>query len=94
MEDLASSSNIIPFIDVALEAGVRMFVYLSATIADSKQNSGGLGKIPKFLEDTVAQGRYKDLDYVILRPTWFIGKGLFASVVKSAHLPICRQPDN
>ncbi|KAH6896381.1 ergot alkaloid A [Coprinopsis sp. MPI-PUGE-AT-0042] len=72
IDDLSSSSKIIPFIQIALEGGVRMFVYLSATTADSKHDCGGLGKIPKFLETAVGEGRYKGLDYVILRPTWFI----------------------
>jgi festuclavine dehydrogenase len=94
MEDLASSGKIIPFIEIALEAGVRMFVYLSATIADSKHDSGGLGKIPKFFEDTIAQGQYNGLDYVILRPTWFIGKQIKIAclLILLADLPFRRQP--
>ena len=57
---------VIPFIDIAVQEGVKRFVYLSATIADEEHNEGGLGGIPKYLKE-------RDLDRVILRPTWFIG---------------------
>ncbi|KAH6888356.1 ergot alkaloid A, partial [Coprinopsis sp. MPI-PUGE-AT-0042] len=76
MDDLSSSNKIIPFMQIALESWSQDVVYLSATIADSKHDSGGLGKIPKFLETAVGEGRYKGLDYVILRPTWFISDNL------------------
>lgn len=71
LTNLTSSSNIIPFIQVALDAGVRMFVNLSGSVADADHDSGGLGTIPKFLAETLSQGLYEGLDYVILRPTWF-----------------------
>ncbi|KAG2014145.1 hypothetical protein CC2G_010988 [Coprinopsis cinerea AmutBmut pab1-1] len=63
--DLHHAPKIIPFIDLALEKGVKRFVYLSATIADRNNDSGGLGAIPRYLEDN-------GLDYLVLRPTWFI----------------------
>ena len=84
LTDLTSSSKIIPFIQVALNSGVRKFVYLSGTIADAEHDSGGLGTIPKLLKDTLHQGQYTGLDYVVLRPTWFIGEFPYARSFKGA----------
>jgi nucleoside-diphosphate-sugar epimerase len=53
-----------PFIDLAIEKGVKRFVLLSATIIEK----GGLmaGEIHEYLDS-------KGVDYFVLRPTWFIG---------------------
>jgi festuclavine dehydrogenase len=54
-----------PFIDLAIEKGVKKFVLLSATIFEK----GGVvtGKIHEYLDSK------PNIDYFVLRPTWFIG---------------------
>ncbi|KAG2014147.1 hypothetical protein CC2G_010990 [Coprinopsis cinerea AmutBmut pab1-1] len=62
--DLHAAPKIIPFVETAKQHGVKRFVYLSATIADRHNDSGGLGELPGYFEDN-------GFDYVALRPTWF-----------------------
>lgn len=53
-----------PVIDLAIEKGVKKFVLLSATIVE--KGSPGIGLIHEYLDS-------KNVDYFVLRPTWFIG---------------------
>ncbi|TFK24521.1 ergot alkaloid A [Coprinopsis marcescibilis] len=92
LPDIHHAPKIIPFIELAVQSGVARFVYLSATIADREHDSGGLGEIPGYLEDM-------GLDYVVLRPTWFIdnletdyrddiaGNGVITTAVPSGKVP-------
>ncbi|TFK21376.1 NmrA family protein [Coprinopsis marcescibilis] len=87
-----------PFIDLAAEKGVKRFVYLSASGADKNNDTGGLGRIPGYLEE-------KGLDWVALRPTWFIDnlatemgmdikqKGQFETVVPTGRIPFVATED-
>jgi festuclavine dehydrogenase len=61
-----TSKAMIPFIDLAVEKGVKRFVYLSATVADEDDDENEPGRLPKYLKE-------RGLDRVILRPTWFTG---------------------
>ncbi|KAG2014146.1 hypothetical protein CC2G_010989 [Coprinopsis cinerea AmutBmut pab1-1] len=61
--DLHAAPKIIPFVETAKQHGVKRFVYLSATIADRHNDSGGLGELPGYFEDN-------GFDYVALRPFW------------------------
>ena len=58
-----------PFIDLALEKGVKRIVFLSASGKKTERGpaSIGLGQVRTYLH---GQG----IDYVALRPTWFSGK--------------------
>ncbi|TFK24516.1 ergot alkaloid A [Coprinopsis marcescibilis] len=88
--DIPHPQSMIPFIELAVEKGVKRFVYLSATIADKDNDAGGLGKIHNYLEK-------KGLDYVVLRPTWFIDnlgdyaddirKNVIRSIVPTGKIP-------
>ncbi|KAH6912962.1 NmrA family protein [Coprinopsis sp. MPI-PUGE-AT-0042] len=62
--DLESSKAVIPFIDLAVEKGVKRFIMLSGTQVEKNGNAVGLGVIHRYLHD-------KGLDYVALRPTSF-----------------------
>lgn len=64
--DLESSKAVIPFIDLAVEKGVKKFLLLSGTQVEKTGNAVGLGLIHRHLHD-------KGLEYVALRPTSFIG---------------------
>ncbi|KAH9487321.1 Agroclavine dehydrogenase [Psilocybe cubensis] len=61
------SANIISFIDLAVSKGVKRFVLMSATQIDPSriQSAFPAGAIHQHLID-------KGVDYVVLRPTWFI----------------------
>ncbi|KAH6913018.1 NmrA family protein [Coprinopsis sp. MPI-PUGE-AT-0042] len=63
--DFESSKVVIPFIDLAVEKGVKRFILLTATQVEKTGNALGLGTIHGYLHD-------KSLDYVALRPTAFI----------------------
>jgi len=56
-----------PFIDLAVKKGVKKFVLLSSTVAPKGPSSHELGRVHTYLESL-------GVDYVALRPTWFIGK--------------------
>ncbi|TFK21387.1 NmrA family protein, partial [Coprinopsis marcescibilis] len=87
-----------PFIDLAVTKGVKRFVYLSATEADKNNDSGGLGQVPGYLEE-------RGLDYVVLRPTWFIDNlgtqfaykinqfNLFETIVPTGRIPFVAAED-
>ncbi|EAU86323.1 NmrA family protein [Coprinopsis cinerea okayama7 len=87
-----------PFIDLAVQKGVKRFVYLSGSGADSKNNIGGLGEVPGYLEE-------KGLDRWILRPTWFTdnlltaysygirANGEFQSVIPTGRVPFVATDD-
>lgn len=65
-DTLDAAQAVIPFLDLAVEKGIKRFVNLSATVADDDHDEGGLGRISRYLKD-------RGLDRVILRPTWFTG---------------------
>jgi len=52
-----------PFIDLALSKGVKRIVFCSAT--SFEKGGPGFGKVHEYLIDV-------GVDYVVLRPTWFI----------------------
>ncbi|KAF8157094.1 hypothetical protein B0H34DRAFT_712106, partial [Crassisporium funariophilum] len=58
-------THVKPFIDHAVSKGVKRFVLLSATIFEPGPGSFGTGFIHQYLLDI-------GVDYVVLRPTWFI----------------------
>jgi festuclavine dehydrogenase len=62
-----SYEAVIPFIDLAVEKGVKGFLLLSATQVERTGNTFGTDVIHGYLHD-------KGLDYVALRPTTFIGE--------------------
>ncbi|PPQ87278.1 hypothetical protein CVT25_004717 [Psilocybe cyanescens] len=62
----ADSSVLISFIDLAVSKGVKRFVLLSATVFEPQTNSAiPASVVHQYLLD-------KGVDYVVLRPTWFI----------------------
>jgi festuclavine dehydrogenase len=66
-----------PFVDLAVEKGVKKIVLVSA----SQMEKGGpfIGKLHEYLDGL-------SVDYTVLRPTWFIGTFLFYSVSKVKQL--------
>ncbi|RDB27553.1 Agroclavine dehydrogenase [Hypsizygus marmoreus] len=52
-----------PFVELAIQEGVKRFVLLSST--PTPKRGPYLGKIHEYLEG-------RDIDYAVLRPTWFI----------------------
>jgi uncharacterized protein YbjT (DUF2867 family) len=66
-----------PFIDLAVEKGVKRIVLLSASGKETERGpaSIGLGQVHTYLHD-------KGVDYVALRPTWFSGKTRVHVLVK------------
>ena len=58
-----------PFIDLAVEKGVKKFVLLSSTIAFKGPDAHEAGRVHNYLESI-------GVDYVALQPTWYIGKNL------------------
>ncbi|KAF6755706.1 NmrA family protein [Ephemerocybe angulata] len=83
-----------PLIELAVKRGVKRFVLLSASGEGTEKgpNSFGTGAVHTYLD---AQG----LDYVVLRPTWFIenflriyGKGIKEHSVIQTTIPTGRIP--
>ncbi|RXW19918.1 hypothetical protein EST38_g5934 [Candolleomyces aberdarensis] len=86
-----------PFIDLTIEKGVKKFVLLSATIVEK----GGVvtGGIHEYL------GSKPNIDYFVLRPTWFIenlfnaqaysirGQGELVTVVPKGRIPFISVED-
>ena len=66
-----------PFIDLAIEKGVKRFVLLSATIIQK----GGIaaGEIHEYLDSK------PNIDYLVLRPTGFIGTWLLPTSTLVLH---------
>ncbi|KAF5313658.1 hypothetical protein D9611_010161 [Ephemerocybe angulata] len=75
-------------IELAVKRGVKRFVLLSASGEGTEKgpNSFSTGAVHTYLD---AQG----LDYVVLRPTWFIGTR-FLSDAANCHELICYNPEN
>jgi festuclavine dehydrogenase len=65
--DVECAKAVIPFVDIAVEKGVKSFLLLSGTQVERTGKSVGLEVVHRYLHD-------KCLDYVALRPTSFIGK--------------------
>jgi uncharacterized protein YbjT (DUF2867 family) len=65
--DLESAKAVNPFIDIAVEKGVKKFLLLSATLVERTGSNIGLDVVHRYLHD-------KGLDYVALRPTSFTGE--------------------
>ncbi|KAH6888826.1 NmrA family protein [Coprinopsis sp. MPI-PUGE-AT-0042] len=85
-----TSKSMVPFIDLAVEKGVKRFVYLSATVADEDDDESEPGRLPMNLKE-------RGLDRVILRPTWFIGtreKGEVVTTIPTARVPFVATEDN
>jgi len=53
-----------PFIDLAIQKGVKRFVLLTSVHCDP--GTPGLGEVHQYLIDT-------GVDYTVLRPSWFTG---------------------
>ncbi|RXW20213.1 hypothetical protein EST38_g5628 [Candolleomyces aberdarensis] len=60
--------KVAPFIDLAIEKGVKRFVVISA--ADCPKGGPEMGAVHGYLEKVVLKKRGL-IDYVALRPTWF-----------------------
>ncbi|EAU86439.1 ergot alkaloid biosynthetic protein A [Coprinopsis cinerea okayama7 len=98
MDGVDLSGTLIPFIDLAVEKGVKRFVYLSASSVDKEHNVAGMGSVPIYLVE-------KGLDRYILRPTWFIDnlihtyghgireKGEIETVVPTRRIPFVAAED-
>ncbi|KAJ2928684.1 hypothetical protein H1R20_g8386, partial [Candolleomyces eurysporus] len=86
-----------PFIDLAIGKGVKRFVLLSATIIE--KGSPMAGEIHEYLDSK------PDIDYFVLRPTWFIenlftaqaysirGQGEIVTVVPKGRIPFVSVED-
>ncbi|KAJ2928703.1 hypothetical protein H1R20_g8361, partial [Candolleomyces eurysporus] len=61
--------KVAPFIDLAIEKGVKRFVVISAS--DCVKGGPEMGAVHGYLEKVVLEKRGV-IDYVALRPTWFI----------------------
>jgi festuclavine dehydrogenase len=58
-----SYKDVIPFIEAAVQQGVKKFVYLSGTKLIEEM---GISQLPQYLKE-------KNIDHVVLRPAWFTG---------------------
>jgi uncharacterized protein YbjT (DUF2867 family) len=65
-----------PFIDLAIEKGVKKFALLSATTIE--KGSFAAGKVHEYLDS-------KGVDYFVLRPTWFIGASLLLACFLASY---------
>ncbi|RXW13270.1 hypothetical protein EST38_g12585 [Candolleomyces aberdarensis] len=86
-----------PFIDLAIGKGVKRFVLLSATIIE--KGSPMVGEIHEYLDSK------PNIDYFVLRPTWFIenlftaqaysirGQGEIITVVPKGRIPFVSVED-
>lgn len=54
-----------PFIEIALQQGVKRFVLVSATPA--RKGEPGLGRVHEYIEGL-------GMDWCVLRPSWFMGE--------------------
>ncbi|KAJ2928185.1 hypothetical protein H1R20_g8907, partial [Candolleomyces eurysporus] len=91
------SENIKQFIDIAVSNGAKRFVLLSGS-GHEKDADFGISKVWRYLDE-------KELDYIALRPTWFIdnflefhGKDIrehdeFKSVMPNAKIPLISVAD-
>lgn len=71
--DNNSAKVVIPFIDLAVEKGVKRFLLLTASgISKEMAEAVTLAASHKHLHD-------KGVDYFILRPSWFIGMSFLYS---------------
>ena len=65
------------FIDFAISKGVKRFVLISISVVE--KGGDGNGKVHEYLAESGA-------DYVVLRPTWFIGADAFSLLYVNQQL--------